>query len=84
MLLLNALVAYRASYCARGFMFIIFNLITEMVARLKLKGIDGRAPPGVNGIYSNVRLAAHNRSLCTSSIKTNPDTRGPGCPLFKK
>ena len=27
-----------------------------MVARLKLKGIDGRAPPGVN-------IVSHNRSV---------------------
>jgi len=28
-----------------------------MVARLKLKGIDGRAPPGVNTLLQTVRMA---------------------------
>ena len=45
----------------------------SMVARLKLKGIDGRAPPGVNysapdsdttvyGWYASMTLASHARS----------------------
>ena len=32
-----------------------------MVAKLKLKGIDGRAPPGVNACYNVARLGP---SMC--------------------
>ena len=34
-----------------------------MVARLKLKGIDGRAPPGVNMLTASCSGSAPNSSL---------------------
>ena len=35
----------------------------SMVARLKLKGIDGRAPPGVNTLTASRSSSAPNSSL---------------------
>ena len=43
----------------------------SMVARLKLKEIDGRAPPGVNRSFTALRLRAARKGLRGVSLKAS-------------